>query len=82
MGFAGRYPDSHPPLWRQSMRDWLPDELEEWEERAAIRTYLGDMKREHAEQAAWRDVVSRVVVHRRAGEVDFAPWQLRSPSKS
>lgn len=59
VGFAGRYPDSHPPLWRQSMRDWLPDELEEWEERAAIRTYLGGMKQEHAEKAAWNDVLER-----------------------
>jgi hypothetical protein len=32
------------------------DEREHFEERAAIREYDGEMSREEAEQAAWKDI--------------------------
>lgn len=66
MGFAGRVKD-HPPLWRQTMRSWSADELEEWEERAAIRTHLGGQSIEEAEKGAWDDVTNHCLSRTRGG---------------
>ena len=43
------------------MRSWSPEDLEEFEERAAIRTYLGKQPIQEAEKGAWDDVTSRRV---------------------
>jgi hypothetical protein len=60
----------HPDLVREVAHlsgAALDASLEEWEERAAIREYLGDLDRADAEELAATDAV--VVLRRRAGRL-------------
>lgn len=42
------------------MDDLTPEQLEDYEERAAIREYMGNMSREEAERLALEDVRTSV----------------------